>query len=156
MIQATNGLRTRFGFFNLTAGVLLALSFLSGACSRSPAANESANTGNANQAEAAAPQPPLAQPTLTGDIQRASYSISSARDAVKQKRWQEALTYLSTARREVDAALARQPRLKDEFEALRSSIDRAVSAVEGRGKEAETRIAEVETRVGAIKLQSGQ
>ena len=158
MIQISIGLRARLNWFNPAAVLLLAL--LSAGCSKSPAANESAdknaNTGNANQSEAQAPQPPLLQQTITGDVERTTYAISTARDAVKQKKWQEALLYLNNARREVDAALSRQPRLKEEFEALKSSIDRAVSAVEGRGKEAETRIAEVETRLGVIKLQTGQ
>jgi len=152
-------LRARLNLFNLAQILLIALALLVAGCSKSPAANEradnNANTGNANQTEASAPQPPLFQPNLTGDVERTSYAVSSARDAVKQKKWQEALLYLNNARREVDSALSRQPRLKDEFEALRSSIDRAVSAVEGRGKEAEARIAELETRLGAIKLQSG-
>jgi hypothetical protein len=157
MTQISIGLRARLNLFNLAPVLLLALALLSSGCSKSPAANEradqNANTGNANQTEAAA-QPPILQPTITGDIERASYAVSSARDAVKQKRWQDALQYLNNAQRAVDAALSRQPRLKEEFEALKSSIDRAVSAVEGRGNEAEARIAEVETRVGVIKLQS--
>jgi len=159
MIQMSIWLRASLNLFNLAPILLIALALLAAGCSKSPAANEradnNANTGNANQTEASAPQPPLFQPNLTGDVERTSYAVSSARDAVKQKKWQEALLYLNNARREVDSALSRQPRLKDEFEALKSSIDRAVSAVEGRGKEAEARIAELETRLGAIKLQSG-
>jgi hypothetical protein len=146
------------GFLSFTAGFLFGLALLSGACSKQPAANErdkNANT-NTNQAEAAAPQPPVFQPTITGDVERASYAISSARDAVKQKRWQEALGYLHNAQREVDSALSRQPRLKEEFEALRASLDRAVSAVEGRGNEAEARIADAVTRAGTIKQLVGQ
>ena len=158
MTQIFIGFRARVNSLKVAPVLLLALALLSSGCSKSPAANEradnNANTGNANQTEAAAPQPPILQPTLTGDVERASYAVSSARDALKQKNWQGALQYLNNAQRVVDAALIRQPRLKEEFEALKSSLDRAVSAVEGRGNEAEARIAEVQTRLGVIKQQS--
>ena len=159
MMNISKGFWARMGFLNFIAG-LLALALLSGACSRQPAANErgdkNGNTGNTNQAEAAAPQPPLSQPTLRGDIERASYAITSARDVAKQKKWQEALTYLINARHQVESAISRQPRLKEEFEALKSSLDRAISAAEGRGKDAEARIDEAMARVTAIRQQVGQ
>lgn len=138
----------------------LTLVLLSQGCSKSPAANErsekNTNTGNANQQDQAVTAQPLLQPNFTGDIERASLAISMARDAVKLNKWQEAASQLQGARKEVEAALTRQSHLRDELEALRTAIDRAIPAIEGRAKEAEARIAELQTRIGALKVQAGQ
>jgi hypothetical protein len=116
-------------------------------------ANEQpATAANANQPEDAAANQPLSQKTITGDIERITLAISAARDAVKVNKWEDAISQLHNARKEVDVALTREPRFREEFEALKSAIDRAIPAVEGRGKEAEGRIAELQTRIGAIKV----
>lgn len=77
-----------------------------------------------------------------------------ARDAVRLDKWEDAASQLRSARKEVEVALTRQPRLRDEFEALKAAIDRTIPVVEGRGKEAGARIAELQTRIGAIKVNT--
>jgi len=162
MIHISNAFNVKFMMFRCVAGFLfvLALTLFPAGCSKDPAANEradkNANAGNANQQDQSATAAPYMQPTLRGDIERTSLAISMARDAVKQNKWQDAVSQLQGARKEVEAALSRQPRLREEFEALKSAIDRAIPAVEGRGKEAETRVAELQTRIGAIKVNFAQ
>jgi hypothetical protein len=158
MSQISNAFKVKFKMFGwIGSFVLLTLSLFFGGCSKAPAANERADknaaAGNAKQQDQSALMPHLQQ-NLTGDIERISLAISMARDAVKLDNWQEAVPHLRTARKEVDVALGREPRLRGEFEALRAAIDRAIPAVEGREKEAETRIAELQTRIGAIKVNS--
>jgi len=139
---------------------VLILAFFSANCSKEPAAKEHANTNtnagntNANQQDQSATAPLHLQKTLRGDIERTSLDISMARDAIKLNNWQDAVVQLQAARKEVEAALGRQPRLRDELEALKAAIDRAITAVEGRGKEAESRVEELQTRIGAIKVNT--
>ena len=158
MSRIPNALKVKVNMLGCIGSfVLLTVSLFFGGCSKAPAANEradksSAAGGNANKDESALM--PHLQQNLSGDIERISLAISLAGDAVKQDNWPEAVPHLQTARKEVDAALDRQPRLRSEFEALRAAIDRAIPAVEGREKEAQTRIAELQTRIGAIKVNS--
>jgi DNA repair exonuclease SbcCD ATPase subunit len=160
MIHISNAFNVKFMMFKWVPGFLfvLTLALFSAGCSKEPAASEQAdkntNAGNANQQDQSAAATPYMQPTLRGDIERASLAISMARDAVKLNKWQDAVSQLQGARKEVDAALSRQPRLREELEALKSAINRAIPAIEGRGKEAEARVAELQTRIGAIKVNT--
>jgi hypothetical protein len=160
MMQISNAFKPRFTSCRLVGGclVLLSIVLFSAGCSKEPASNENAeknaNSANANQIEQARAAQPLIRPTITGDIERASLAISMARDAVKLDKWQEAISQLQGARKEVDVALTRQTNLRDEFEALKSAIDRAIPALEGRGKDADARLAELQTRLGALKVQT--
>jgi chaperonin cofactor prefoldin len=77
-----------------------------------------------------------------------------AREAAKQNNPQEAVLLLRNAKKEVDSALSRKPRLSDEFAALKEAIDRAINAVESREREAETQLTELQTRIGAIKVNT--
>lgn len=162
MVHISNAFNVKPLMFRCVPGFLFALTLalFSAGCSKEPAANEQAdkntNAGNANQRDQSAAATPYMQPTLRGDIERTSLAISMARDAVKLDKWQDAVSQLQGARKEVEAALSRQPRLREEFEALKSAIDRAIPAVEGRGKEAEARLAELQTRIGAIKVNFAQ
>jgi hypothetical protein len=157
MSQSNNGFKVKFRMFSWI-GLLFVLTSLQffGACSKTPAGNERAdknsNSVNSNQDQSSVM--PHLRPTLSGDIERISLAISMARDAVKADHWQEAIPHLQSARKDTDTALGREPRLRPEFEALRAAIDRAIPAVEGREKEAETRITELQTRIGAIKVNS--
>ncbi len=160
MIHVSNAFDTRFMMFKWVPGFLfgLTLALFSGGCSKAPAANERAdrntNAGNANQQDQSAAAAPYMQPTLRGNIERVSLAISMARDAVRLSKWQDAVSQLQGARKEVDAALSRQPLLREELEALKVAIDRTIPAVEGRGKEAEARVADLQTRIGAIKVNT--
>lgn len=135
--------------------LVLILVLFATSCAKQPAADEhtteNKTAGNANQAPSSAP---YKQATLKGDIERISLAISMARDASNQNKSQEAVSLLQGAKKEIDAALGRKPRLSDELEALKSAIDRAIPAVESRGKEAETRLTELQTRIGAIKTNT--
>jgi hypothetical protein len=94
------------------------------------------------------------QQNLRGDIERISLAISMARDASKLNKREEAVSLLQGAKKDVDVALGRKPRLSDEFEALKAAIDRTIPALENRGKEAEARLTELQTRIGAIKVNT--
>lgn len=138
--------------------LVLTAAFLAANCSKGPSVDEhaakNANEGNANNQDQSVAVAPYAQPTLTGDIERISLAISMARDAVKLNKPQEAVTLLQTAQKEVGVALGRKPRLSDEFEALKTAIDRTIPAVESKGKDAEARLTELQTRIGAIKMNT--
>jgi hypothetical protein len=160
MTQRSTGFNTKFTIsggvpvflFALTLAVCLA------GCSKGSGDNErsdkNANIANANQPDQAKLVTPVVQPTLGGDIERASLAIAMARDAAKRGKWEDAVSQLRSARKEVEAALGRKPRLREEFEALRSAIDRAIPAVEGRGKEAAALLEQLQTRIAAIKVNS--
>jgi hypothetical protein len=156
MSHGNNEFKMKFQPFSWHALLFLLLCSLFGACSKAPAGNErasNANTGNANQQDQSSLMPHVRQ-SLGGDIERISLSISTARDAIKRDNWQEAVPHLQSARKDVETALSREPRLRGEFEALRSAIDRAIPAVEAREKEAESRVTELQTRIAAIKVNS--
>ena len=161
MIHISNAFKAKFTSCRLVNGclvLLLTLVLFSAGCSKDPAvgdgAEKNANSANANQIEQARAAQPLLRPTITGDIERASLAISMARDAVKVDKWHEAISQLQGARKEIDVALTRPTNLRDELEALKSAIDRAIPAVEARGKDAEPRLAELQTRIGALKVQT--
>lgn len=160
MVHISDAFNVKFMMRKWVPGLLfvLSLALFSDGCSKGNVANERAdkntNAGNTNQQDQSATTTPYLQPTLRGDIERTSLAISMARDAVRLNKRQDAVSQLQGARKEVDAALSRQPRLREEFEALKSAIDRAIPAVEGRGKEAEARVAELQTRIGAIKANT--
>lgn len=160
MVHISNGFNVKSTTFRWVPGFLfvLTLALFSAGCSKRPAANEHAdkntNAGNANQHDQSAAAMPYKQPTLRGDIERISLAISMAHDAAKLNKPQQAVSLLQGAKKEVDSALSRKPRLSDELEALKSAIDRAIPAVESRGKEAEIRLTELQTRIGAIKVNT--
>lgn len=141
-----------FGLFVLTLGLL------SAGCSKGPAGSESAeknsNSANANQLEQARAAQPLLRPTITGDIERAALAVAMSRDAVKLDNWQEGISQLQAARKEVEVALTRPTNLRAEFESLRSAIDQAITILEGRGKESDARLADLQTRIGTLKVQA--
>ena len=156
MSHSNNGFKMKFRLLSWFGLLFLLTSALFGACSKAPAGNERAdkntNSANANQDQSALM--PHLRATLSGDIERISLAISMARDAIKLENWQEAVPHLQSARKDVEIALGREPRLRAEFEALRSAIDRAIPAVEGREKEAQARVTELQTRIAAIKVNS--
>jgi DNA repair exonuclease SbcCD ATPase subunit len=137
---------------------VLTVALFATGCAKGPAVDEhtdkNANAGKANQQDQSATATPVLQQTLKGDIERASLDISMARDASNLNKSQEAVSLLQRARKEVDSALERKPRLRDELEALKSAIDRAIPAVQNRGSEAEPRFAELQTRIAAIKVNT--
>jgi hypothetical protein len=149
MVHVSNAFNVKFMMFKWVLAFLfvLTLAVFSAGCSKEPAANE-------RQQDQSAGATPYMRPTLRWDIERASLAISMALEAVKLSKWQDAVSQLQGARKEVDAALSRQPRSREELEALKSAIDRAIPAVEGQGNEAEGRVAELQTRIGAIKVNT--
>ncbi len=126
-------------------------------CRKQPAVEHTGNNtnaGNANQQGQPAALAPYALPTLKGDIERASLAISSAQDAVKLNKWQDAVALLQSAEKNVDEALTRKSRLREEFEALKAAIERTIPLVENREKESDGRLVELGTRIGAIKVNT--
>jgi len=148
-----------FNMFRWVPGFLLVLTvaLFATCCAKGPAVDDTdknANAGKANQQDQSATAAPVLQQSLKGDIERASLDISMARDAANQNKSQEAVSLLQRARKEIDSALNRKPRLGDELEALKAAIDRAIPAVQNRGNEAEARLAELQTRIAAIKVNT--
>jgi soluble cytochrome b562 len=143
--------------FRLVCGFLLVLTpaLLLGSCAKQAGVDQQAdkNAGNA-QDKAAATTPPYLQPTLRGDIERVSLAISMARDAVKLQKSQDAVALLRGAEKNVDEALNRKHRLRDEFVALKEALERAIAAIENRDKDADAKIEELQTRIGAIKVNA--
>jgi hypothetical protein len=91
---------------------------------------------------------------LKGDIERITLFISMARDAAKNNNWKDAVAQLQNANREVDAALGGKLRLREEFEGLKSAIDRTIGALERRDKAIDSQLAELQVRIGAIKANT--
>lgn len=125
-------------------------------CAKGPKAGENTNAVQANRQEQSAAASPHLQQTLKGDIERTSLLISMARDSAKTKQWPDAVAHLRAARKEVETALGRKPRLREEFEALKSAIDRTLPALENRSKDADSKLVELQTRIGAIKTNTYQ
>jgi DNA repair exonuclease SbcCD ATPase subunit len=141
--------------------VACAIVFASG-CAKPPAdGNSAAGQSNKNAAQANAnvqdlSATPLYQKTVRGDIERAGLAISMAHDLVKQENWNDALVQLRAARKQADDAVAQKPRLIEQFEALRSGIDRAIQLAENRDKGVEAQFSELQTRIGAVKAYIDQ
>ena len=160
MVSMSNTFNMGFNMFRWVLGFLFVLSLaLFATCrAKGPAVDEhtdrNANAGKANQPDQSAAATPTLQQTLKGDIERASLYISMARDAAKLNKGQEAISLLQRAKKEVDSALDRKPRLRDELEALKAAIERAIPTVQNRGNEAEARLTELQTRIAAIKVNT--
>jgi hypothetical protein len=143
--------------FRLVCGFafVLTLALLLESCAKQAGvdqqAGKNANGGNAQDQAAAAP---YLQPTLRGDIERASLAISMARDAMKLQKSQDAVSLLRGAEKDVDQALNRKPMLREEFVALKAAIERAITAIENREKDADASMDELQTRIGAIKVNT--
>jgi len=140
--------------------VLVLMSFATSCSKHSTSQNSntaagSANSANSNQADPA--QAPLvhSQQNVQGNIARIQLAIQMARDAFKTNKWQDAVTFLQSAKTEVDAAIARNTRINDDFEALKAAIDRTIPLLENHSKEADARLTELQTRIGAIKVNIG-
>jgi hypothetical protein len=140
--------------FATTLSLALTAALLTGACTKGPKTGDDSNTNQANRAAQTAATVPLLQPTLKGDIERISLFISTAREDARNNKWQEAAAQLQGANKEVETALGRKLRLREEFEALRAAIDRTIGAVERRDKEADSQLAELQVRIGAIKVNT--
>jgi hypothetical protein len=144
--------------FRLVGGFVfvLTLALLLESCAKQAGvdqrADKNANAGTAQDQAAAAT--PYLQPTLRGDIERASVAISMARDAAKLKKSQDAVSLLQSAEKDVDQALNRKPRLREEFVGLKAAIERAIAALENREKDADASMDELQTRIGAIKVSA--
>ena len=140
--------------FAMTLSLLLNVVLFTGACTNGAKTEDNTNASQANRSGQSAATAPLVQPTLKGDIERISLYISMARDAFKNNNVQEAVGQLQNANKEVDSALGRKLRLREEFEGLKSAIDRTIGAVERRDKDADSQLAELQLRIGAIKTNT--
>lgn len=140
--------------FAITLSFVLLATLFTGACTKGAKIEDNANGGQANRAGQSASTTPLVQPTLKGDVERISLQISMAREAFKNNKSQEAVVQLEGASKEIDSALGRKPRLREELESLKSAIDRAIGAVDHRDKDADAQLAELQVRIGAIKTNT--
>jgi len=131
---------------------LLCLSLFHLGCSKGPKVDGTANAPNSNQHEAALPV--HRQQNLWGDIERTSLAISNAREAQRLGKWDEAIKQLQTADKEIDTALGRKLRIREEWEALKAAISRTIVTLQNRGKDADSQLADVQTRIAAIKMQT--
>jgi hypothetical protein len=139
--------------FAMTLSLALTAALLTGACTKGAKTENNTNTSQANQ-PAQSPTSLLVQPTLKGDIERISLFISTAKEDARNNKWQEAVAQLQGAKTEVDSALTGKLRLREEFEALKSAIDRTIGAIERRDKDADSQLAELQVRIGAIKVNT--
>lgn len=139
--------------FAMTLSLALTAALLTGACTKGAKTENNSNTSQANRPAQSATSI-LVEPTLKGDIERISLFISTAREAAKNNNWQEAVGQLQGANKEVDSALTGKLRLREEFEALKSAIDRTIGAVERRDKDAHSQLAQLQVRIGAIKTMT--
>ena len=140
--------------FAMTVSVVLLATLFAGGCATGPKGEDNANGGQANRAGQAGSTAPLLQPTLKGDIERIYLNLSMARDALKNNKSREAVVHLESANKDVEVALGRKPRLREEFEALKTAIDRAIGAVDRQEKDADSQLAELELRIGSIKTNT--
>lgn len=140
--------------FAMTMSVVLLATLFAGACATGPKGEDNANGGHANPPGQSGPTALLVQPTLKGDIERISLGISMARESLKNNKFQEAVGQLQGANKEVDVALGRKLRLREEFEGLKTAIDRAIGAIDRHEKDADSQLAELELRIGSIKTNT--
>lgn len=140
--------------FAMTLTLALAAALFTAACTKGAKIEGNTNASQANRPGQSAATSPLLQPTLKGDIERISLGLSMVRESFKNNKLQDAVGQLRGANKEVDAALERKPRLREEFEALKIAIDRAIGAVERGDKGADAQLAELQLRIGAIKTNT--
>jgi hypothetical protein len=132
---------------------LLSLITLGLGCSKRPKVDETATAQTSNQANQA-PLPVHRQQNLNGEIERVSLAISTAQEDHRIGKWDEAIKQLQLADKEVDSALGRKLRLREEFEALKAAIGRTIVTLQNRGKEASSQLTELQMRIAAIKVNT--
>lgn len=130
-------------------------------CAKSPAGEGSAPAAQANKnAGQTSAQDltatPLYAKNVRGDVERAGLAIGTARDLVKQDQWNEAVVQLRAAQTQINEALGRKPKMKEQFEELRSALGRAIQTAENRSKDLEAQFTELQTRVNALKAYTEQ
>jgi hypothetical protein len=141
--------------YAMTLSLALTATLFTWACTNGAKTEGNTNSSQANRPGQSGATSPLLQQTLKGNIDRIYLNLSMARDAFKNNKVQEAVGHLQGANKEVDSALAGEKlRLRDEFEALKSAIDRTIGAVERREKDADSQLAELQVRIGAIKTNT--
>lgn len=138
----------------ITLSLVFTTAFCMEACTKGAKVEDNANASQANRSTQAAATAPLLQQTLRGDIERVILNISTARESFKNNKSHEAEGQLQGAKQEIDAALGRNPRLREEWEALKAAIDRTIGAIQRRDKDADSQLAELQVRIGAIKTNT--
>ena len=131
-------------------------------CTKAPApegsasapSNSNARGTNSNAADLAST--PLYAQTIRGDVERAGLAVMMAHDFVKQQKWGDAVTRLQNAQTQIENALTKKPRLKDDFEAARASLVRTIKATENREEDIEAQFTEIQTRINALKAYTSQ
>jgi len=121
-------------------------------CAKAPKAEGTANAPSSDRPEVAVPV--HRQENLYGDIERTSLAISSARDAHRLGKWDDAIKQLQAAEKEIDTALGRKLRIREEWEALKAAIAKTIVTLQNRGKEADAQLTELQTRISAIKVNT--
>src|SRR5437870_7023275 len=132
---------------------LLSLIVLGLGCSKRPKGDETATAQTSNQANQGA-LPVHRQQNLNGEIERVSLAISTAQEDHRIGKWDEAIKQLQLADKEVDSALGRKLRLREEFEGLKAAIGRTIVTLQNRGNQASSQLAELQTRIAAIKVNT--
>lgn len=133
--------------------------FSAGGCARPPAGGSGPAQSNKAQTNANAQAPvasPLYAQTLRGDVERAGLAISTAHNSVKQEQWSEAVVQLRAAQKSIDEALGRKPRLKEQFEALKTALGKAIQTAENRSSDVEAQFTELQTRINGLKVYTGE
>ena len=124
---------------------LLSLIVLGLGCSKRPKGDQTATAQTSNQANQAAP--PVFGPAV-------SLAISTAQEDHRIGKWDQAIKQLQLADKEVDSALGRKLRLREEFEGLKAAIGRTIVTLQNRGNEAGSQLVELQTRIAAIKVNT--
>jgi hypothetical protein len=129
-----------------------------GGCAKSPPA-DSSSQANMNAANANVPDlssTPLYAKTIRGDVERAGLAIMMAHDLVKQEQWGDAVVQLRAAQTQIDDILGQKPRLREQYEELRSALGRTIQSADNRSKDIEAQFTELQTRIGALKVYIDQ
>lgn len=131
-----------------------------GGCAKAPpddgGSSSQANKNAANTNAHDLSGTPLYAKTIRGDIERAGLAISMAHDLVKQEKWNDAVIQLRAAQTQIEDALGKKPRLKEQYEDMRSALGRTIQSAENRRKDIEAEFTELQTRVGALKAYTAQ
>ena len=140
--------------------LIAALAIVSaGGCAKAPdeeAASSQANKNTANANANDLSSTPLYVKTIRGDVERAGLAISMAHDLVKAEKWDDAVNQLRTAQTQIEDALVKKPRVKEQYEDMRSALARTIQSAENRSNNIEAEFRELQTRVGALKVYLDQ
>jgi len=137
----------------LITGIML----LAIGCTRGAPSDQSGSAQKSAGAQANSNEQPISilkAKTVEGDLERATWAITGARQDLRENNWDAAAGLLRSASASIGEAIAKKPRTYSDYEDFKAAIDRALHAVETHAKDADSQVAQLEVFARSVKTNS--